>query len=378
MIPPGKTIGILGAGQLGKMTAIAAQQLGYRVHSYDAARESPGFAVSHKHKVALFDDVVAVGRFAAEVDVLTYEFENVSAGALAAAREVTAVRPGVEVLSTCQNRRREKAWLAENGFPVVPHRVLATGDDVEALAGELGYPCVLKTADFGYDGKGQRKLAGPKDARTAAAEVAKGGAWVLEAWIDFECEVSVVCARPTLGRIVCYPVIENIHVRHILDQSIAPARIAPETAAAAVSLAESITERLGVVGLLAVEMFVTREGGVLVNELAPRPHNSGHLTLEACRTSQFAQHVRAICGLPLGSPDIAGAAAMVNLLGDLWISGEPRWDLLLAEPAATLHLYGKREPRAGRKMGHFTVVDRTPDLALARAALLRQRLANPS
>ncbi len=388
MIPPGRTLGILGGGQLGRMLAQAAQTLGYRVHVYEPQAHCPAGAVANRETNAGYDDLGALQAFGRGVDVVTYEFENIPAAPLAALAALVPLHPRAEVLHTTQNRQREKAWLRANGFPHVAYAEALDGDIAPAVA-QVGLPCVVKTADFGYDGKGQMKLATPADLEKAAA-IFRGRRCVVEAWCEFTCELSVIVARSTTGETRAFPVAENIHTHHILDFSIVPARVAPEIARAAEALAAGIAEKLGVVGLLAVELFLTTRGELLVNELAPRPHNSGHWSLDGCETSQFEQHVRAVCGLPLGGVAVREPTVMVNILGDAWrvpgtpgdghgakgtgVTREPNWAVILAEPRAKLHLYGKTEPRAGRKMGHFTVRADDVAAALARAQALRAKL----
>jgi 5-(carboxyamino)imidazole ribonucleotide synthase len=286
------------------------------------------------------------------------------------------VRPSGTALHTAQHRIREKTFLAQSGFPVTPFRHVVTLDQLRTGVAALSLPCVLKTAGFGYDGKGQRLIKAETEIEAAFAALA-GREAILEAFVDFVCEVSVVCARGADGATVHYGVIENHHERHILDYSLAPARVSPTVARQATEIAASIIEQLDVVGVLCVEFFLTRDDKLFVNELAPRPHNSGHLTIDACVTSQFEQQVRAVCGLPLGIPEQLRPAAMANLLGDLWQHGEPDWRAACAAPNVKLHLYGKHEARPGRKMGHLTALAETTDEALravraARAALTGQ------
>jgi 5-(carboxyamino)imidazole ribonucleotide synthase len=370
VIAPGHTIGVLGGGQLGRMFAQAAQTLGYRVHIFDPARRCPAGALANLEINASYEDTAALTAFARECHVITYEFENIPAAPLAAIAPIVPLHPRAEVLHTTQNRQREKAWLRANGFPHVRYAEALDGDIAPAVA-EVGLPCVVKTADFGYDGKGQMKLADARDLEQATA-IFRGRRCVVERWVEFSCEVSVIVARSTTGETKAFPVAENMHTRHILDFSLVPARIDPAVARAAEMLAIAIAEKLGVIGLLAVEMFVATGGEVLVNELAPRPHNSGHWSIDGCETSQFEQHVRAVCGLPLGGVAVREPTVMVNILGDAWkwrdgkVVGDPNWAAILATPCAKLHLYGKTEPRIGRKMGHFTV--RADDIATAFAA----------
>jgi 5-(carboxyamino)imidazole ribonucleotide synthase len=307
------------------------------------------------------------------VSVVTFEFENVPAPTAEAAARCAPVRPSGSVLHTTQQRIREKSFLKNAGLPTTPYREVRTLEDLDRAISELGCPAVLKTAAFGYDGKGQFRIDAPY--RTAEAWDAIGRQEaVLEAFIDFACEISVVAARGEDGEFVHYGAIENQHSRHILDVSVAPARVAPEVAREAVELARCVLEKLGVVGVLCVEFFVARDGALLINELAPRPHNSGHLTVDACVSSQFEQQLRAVCGLPLGSTEMYRPAAMANLLGDLWTSGEPDWRAACAFPDVKLHLYGKLEPRPGRKMGHLTALNHDPQEAYRTVLAARKSL----
>src|SRR5690349_17849981 len=368
MISPGNTLGILGGGQLGRMLGQAAQTLGYRVHVFEPAGPCPAGAVANKEINASFEDVPALKEFARECAVVTYEFENIPSAPLNAIAPLVPLHPRAEVLHTTQNRQREKAWLRQHGFPHVRYAEALDGDIVSVI-GQVGRPCVVKTADFGYDGKGQMKIADDADLEKASA-IFRGRRCVLERWVDFSCEVSVLVARSSTGETKAFPIAENIHSRHILDFSIVPARVNHAVARDAVQLATAIAEKLGVVGLLAVEMFVTPGGEVLVNELAPRPHNSGHWSIDGCETSQFEQHVRAVCGVPLGAVDVKEPTVMVNILGDAWrwhdnkLVGDPAWKVVLEASRAKLHLYGKAEPRPGRKMGHFTVRDSNLETAI--------------
>lgn len=378
MIAPGKTIGVLGGGQLGRMLAQAAQTLGYRVHVYEPQIHCPAGAVANHEVNASYQDADALLDFARGVDVVTYEFENIPAAALAVIAPLVPLHPSAEVLHTTQNRQREKAWLKANGFPHVAYAEALDGDIAPAVA-QVGLPCVVKTADFGYDGKGQMKLTTSADLEQAVA-IFRGRRCVVEAWCEFSCELSVIVARSTTGETRAFPVSENIHTHHILDFSIVPARVPTAVAEAAEALAARIAEKIGVVGLLAVELFLTTAGELVVNELAPRPHNSGHWSLDGGETSQFEQHVRAVCGLPLGAVAVREPTVMVNILGDAWkwadgkVVGAPRWAAILAAPRAKLHLYGKAEPRPGRKMGHFTVRAADVATALAQAQALKAQL----
>jgi len=370
IVLPGGTIGVLGGGQLGRMMALAARRMGYRVHTISPGSDTPTGQVADLEIPADYDDIDAIRAFAGGVDVVTFEFENVSTAAADAAAEFAPVRPCGSALHITQQRAREKAFLADRGFPVAPFARVQSMDEFAVALGTVGLPAIVKTAAFGYDGKGQHRIESIERAETVWSIVGHQEA-ILERLIDFSCEISVVAARGLDGAVVDYGAIENRHVNHVLDLSVSPARVPAEIAAEASVLTRRIMDELGYVGVLCVEFFVTRDQRLLVNEIAPRPHNSGHLTIEACATSQFEQQVRAVCGLPLGSTEQARPAAMVNLLGDIWEGGEPDWDAALAVPGAALHLYGKSDPRPGRKMGHITVVASTVELAVERALAAR-------
>lgn len=372
-ILPNSTIGVFGSGQLGRMFAIEARKMGYRVHTFSPDADTPTGHISDVETTASYDDLDAVREFARSVDVVTFEFENVPAATVEAAAEFVPVHPKGEVLHTTQNRLREKTFLSANGFPVAPFRHIKTLDDLHRGVLEIGTPAVLKTAGFGYDGKGQRKIAAVGEVDEAFAGL-DGRDAILEGFIDFEKEVSVVCARGQDGSFAHYGVIENEHRNHILDVSFAPADVSGAVFAEAVEITRSIAEQFGYVGTMCVEFFLTGSGKLLVNEIAPRPHNSGHLTFGPCATSQFEQQVRAVCGLPLGSSEFLRPAAMANLLGDVWSAGEPNWAAALAVPGVSLHLYGKAEPRPGRKMGHLTAVSDSVNGALTRAVQARVAL----
>jgi 5-(carboxyamino)imidazole ribonucleotide synthase len=352
---PGSTIGVLGSGQLGRMFAIAARRMGYRVHTFSPDFDTPTGQVSDFEVCAPYEDLDAVGEFAKNVDVITFEFENVPFQTVEAAEKCAPVRPRGEVLHVSQNRLREKTFLAKNSFPHTPFRHVQSITDLQKAVVELGVPCVLKTAGFGYDGKGQVKIKSPEECEKSFAEIG-GQEAVLEAFIDFQKEVSVVAARDSKGNFAHFGVIENEHAHHILDVSFAPALCSEKIYREAVEISREILEKLEVIGVLCVEFFLTQDEKLLVNELAPRPHNSGHLTVDACVTSQFEQQLRAVCGLPLGSTEYLRPAAMANLLGDIWQQDEPNWARSLKNPNLKLHLYGKAEPRAGRKMGHLTAL----------------------
>jgi 5-(carboxyamino)imidazole ribonucleotide synthase len=356
VVPPGSTIGILGGGQLGRMLALAAANLGYRTHVFVPERDSPTGQVAAAATIAAYDDLDALTRFAGAVDVVTFEFENVPAATARHLVSLRPVHPSPRVLAIAQDRLAEKRFLNGIGVPTAAFRPVDDLPQLQAAVAELGRPSVLKTVRLGYDGKGQTVIRPDGDLDQALAALG-GAAGVLEAFVDFRMEASVVVARSASGDMQAFVPVENRHVRHILDTTVAPADIPPALAAEATRIARHIAEGLDLVGLLAVEMFVTRDGCILVNELAPRPHNSGHWTMDACRTSQFEQHIRAVCGLPLGSPERHSDATMKNLIGDE-VDG---WLEALADPSAKLHLYGKSEARPGRKMGHINRLrPRTP------------------
>lgn len=370
-LAPGSRIGLIGGGQLGRMFILAARSMGYRVKVFVPESDSPAGQVADQEVSRDYLDEEAVREFARGVDVLTFEFENIPLQTVQWAAEHCEVRPSGGILHITQNRAREKEFLAAGGFPLPAWANVATAADLVAAAGRTGYPAILKTASFGYDGKGQRRLNSDEEARRCDLS---GGPFVLEALVPFVLEVSVVVARGADGQTVCYPLCENLHRKHILDTTVVPARVAPQVALRAEELARAIAARLNLVGVLAVEMFLLADGTLLVNELAPRPHNSGHFSLDACLTSQFEEQVRAVCGLPLGSPELLRPCAMANLLGELWADGEPDWAAAAAGGEVKIHLYGKTEPRAGRKMGHLTAFGSSPDEALARVLAAREAL----
>jgi 5-(carboxyamino)imidazole ribonucleotide synthase len=372
-IIPNSTIGVFGSGQLGRMFAIEARKMGYRVHTFSPDSDTPTGQIADIETTASYDDLDAVRAFAGSVDVVTFEFENVPSATVDAAAKLVDVFPAGSTLHTSQNRLREKTFLRENGFPVAGFRHIRLVEDLYRGVDELGTPAVLKTAGFGYDGKGQLRLQAVGEIESVFAAL-NGQEAVLEAFIDFEKELSVVCARGKDGEFVHYGAIENEHANHILDVSISPAAIPDKTAADAVEITQNIAELLGFVGTLCVEFFLTSDGHLIVNEIAPRPHNSGHLTFDACETSQFGQQLRAVCGLPLGSTGSYGPSAMANLLGDLWQNGEPDWAAALTDPRVKLHLYGKPDPRPGRKMGHLTALAKSPAEAAKAVISARERL----
>ena len=372
-ILPGSSIGVLGSGQLGRMFAIAARRMGYRVHVFSPESDTPTGQVADVEVSAPYEDLDAVRRFARSVEVVTFEFENVPHETADAAAEHARVRPAGSVLHVAQNREREKTFLARAGLPVPRFEVVRSLGDLEQALVRVGCPAVLKTARFGYDGKGQARIDAPTDAATAWGAIGQQDA-VLEEFVDFERELSVVAARGLDGAMADYGAVENRHRNHILDLTIAPASVPERVARDAQQLACAVLEALDVVGVLCVELFLARDGRLLINEIAPRPHNSGHFTFDASVTSQFEQQLRAVCGLPLGSTAQVSPAAMANLLGDLWQNGIPRWEAACAHRNVKLHLYGKATARPGRKMGHLTALSATTadavrDVLAARNAL---------
>jgi 5-(carboxyamino)imidazole ribonucleotide synthase len=346
-LPPGSTVGILGGGQLARMLALAAARLGINCHIYAPEADSPAFAVAAARTIAAYDDVAALKAFAAKVDVVTYEFENVPAETAAVLDVLVPVAPGVDALKTAQDRIAEKTFIAGLGIPVAPFADVSDAASLEAALARIGRPAVLKTRRFGYDGKGQTKIHDGTDPAAAFAEIGRQPA-ILEGFVRFEKEISVIAARSWSGAIAVYDVPENHHENHILKTSTVPARISPAVAEQARAFGGQIIAALDYVGVIGVEMFVAGES-LIVNEIAPRVHNSGHWTMDGCHVSQFEQHIRAICGWPLGSPGRYCDVVMTNLLGD----DIHRWPDLAAEPNVHLHLYGKAEARRGRKMGHF-------------------------
>lgn len=353
MIQPPAFLGMLGGGQLGRFFVMAAHELGYRVMVLDPDPTSPAGRLADEHLVAAFDDQAALARMAQTCAAVTTEFENVPADTLAYLAASVPVSPGADCVAIAQHRIREKTFLREHGFPVGPFAVIESVQDLAALDVSL-LPGVLKVARFGYDGKGQARVSSLDEARAAFAQFGQEPC-VLEKFLPLDCEVSVVLARGRDGQARCFPLAENRHRNGILDVSIQPAQVADSVRDEAQALALKLAGQLGYVGVMAVEFFVS-EGRVLINEIAPRPHNSGHYTIDACLTSQFEQQVRVLAGLPLGEPRAHSAAVMVNLLGEVWRGGEPEWQPLLSAPGLKLHLYGKFEARKGRKMGHFTLI----------------------
>lgn len=374
MINPGSTIGILGGGQLGRMTGLAARHMGYGIAILEPGANCPAGQIADLEINAPYNDIAALDRLLGASQVITYEFENIPVASAEHAAAHRPTHPNSNILHICQNRAREKEFLHNAGFPVAPFAIVASAAELRDAAEKIGLPAVLKTADFGYDGKGQQKLASGEhdwDAVWASFDAPRA---VIEGFVDFELELSVIVSANEARDIAVYPISENIHTNHILDFSIVPGRVPPIVAEQAADLACGIAESMGLVGLLAVELFLTRDGKLIVNELAPRPHNSRHWSLDGAQTSQFEQHVRTVCGLPLGDTRAHRPTVMVNLLGDLWASGTPDWAGCLRDPGAKLHLYGKAEARAGRKMGHINVIADEVGDALERARAIKSRL----
>ncbi len=355
-VPPGGTIGIIGGGQLGRMAALAAARLGYRTHIYCPEPDSPAAQVAAARTVATYDDAASLTAFAAQVDVVTFEFENIPADSVRLLSALVPVRPSWRVLEVAQDRIGEKQFFNDNGIGTAPWRPVTDAKALVEALDAIGRPAILKTTRFGYDGKGQVRIGPDTDPATAWAEIAGAAPAadyvpaVLEGFVDFAGEASVIVARALDGSMAVFDPVWNVHTNHILDTSTVPAPLTPAQIEEAMAMARRVADSLDLVGILAVEMFLTRDGRLLANEMAPRPHNSGHWTIDACVTDQFEQFVRAVCGLPLGSPERHSDAVMTNLIGDD-VAG---WLDILRDPGAKLHLYGKAEARPGRKMGHVT------------------------
>ncbi len=352
MIKPGSTIGIIGGGQLGRMTAMAAYALGYDVCIYSDSPDSPALKVTNKSVIAPYNDKAALEKFLKLVDVVTFEFENIPHDTVKLLQDKKPVRPNWQVLYTSQNRLREKDFVNALGIGTAPYKKVTSEASLKKAYSDLGPRCILKTVELGYDGKGQAKITKEADLKGLWSKF-KTDVAVLEGMVEFTKEISVIVARGEDGKCVCYTPVENIHKNGILDETIAPAKITPKLNKSACDIAKKIANKLDLIGILAVEMFVTKKGEILVNELAPRPHNSGHWTIDACVTSQFEQFVRAVCGLPLGNPNYHSKAVMKNLIGD----DIKQWPKIVKKPNAKLHLYGKTEAKPGRKMGHVTFVE---------------------
>ncbi len=372
-ILPGAMLGVLGGGQLGRMFVHAAQAMGYRVTVLDPDSHAPAGAAADRHLCAAYDDPAALDELAATCAAVTTEFENVPAAAMQRLAERVRVTPSADAVAIAQDRILEKNFIRDAGLGVVPFAVFRDAADITAEACSGCLPGILKTARLGYDGKGQVRVQTLDEVR-AAFDGLKGVPCILERRVDLACEVSVVLARTDDGTTRCFPVGENQHKGGILDLTIVPARVSPAIAATAVDMATRLAAALCYVGTLGVEMFVLGDGSVLVNEIAPRPHNSGHYTQDATVCSQFDQQVRAMCGLPLGDPGLMSPVAMLNVMGDMWSAGTPDWAAVMAHDGARLHLYGKREARPGRKMGHVNVLSGDAGRAVAAAESLRRAL----
>ncbi len=365
-VMPGAMLGMLGGGQLGRMFIMAAQTLGYRVTVLDPSADCPAGCVADRFLCADFTDTKAIQELGATCAAITTEFENIPATSLSILAESCIVSPDAQSVSIAQNRIYEKQFLLENGFSVAPFVVIQDYNDITTTIPAELFPGILKVSQFGYDGKGQIRVSNKTELNAAFSDL-KEKRCVLELLMPLNCEISVVLVRGGDGTITVFPVSENQHVHGILDISITPARVSQETAQQAQETAIQVAKKLDYRGVLCIEFFVLDDGQLLINEIAPRPHNSGHYTIDACITSQFEQQVRSLCGMPLGNTDMHCAAVMVNLLGDLWQRKEPDWKSVLQHPLAKLHLYGKREARPKRKMGHYTVLDTTTDAALQQA-----------
>ena len=374
MILPGATLGILGGGQLGRMFVLQARTMGYRVMVLDPDRGSPAGQMADVHLRAAYSDPQALDRLADACDAVTTEFENVPAEALERLERSCRVRPPVKAVAVAQDRIAEKTFLERTGFSTAPFRPVRNEEELRAALRAVKLPALLKTSRLGYDGKGQALIERPEEASAAYAQVG-GMDCVLEERLALETELSVVLARGDDGAIAAFPVGENRHRNGILETTVVPARVPRSTADEALTTARGVAAELEYVGVLGVEMFVANGGRLYINEIAPRPHNSGHYTLDACSADQFEQQLRALCGLPLAEPRLLTPVAMVNLLGDLWQAGPPRWEELFRRPGVRLHLYGKAEPRPGRKMGHLNCLADDPDRALALALEARDALA---
>lgn len=368
MIPPGATLGLIGGGQLGRMFTLRALAMGYEVAVLDPDPESPAGAVATTHLKASYDDPDALVALAQLAQAVTTEFENVPADALEQLAETTICRPAAGAVRIGQDRIREKEFLRSLGLATADFVPVRSAEEVAGAWDQLGSPALLKTSRLGYDGKGQVSVDRLAEALVGFAQLGSVPC-VLERRLELEREISVVLARDSAGAVATFPVSENVHRNGILFTTVVPARIAPALATEADRLARQVADTLDYVGVMAVEMFVAKGGTLSINEIAPRPHNSGHYTLDAATTDQFEQQLRALVGLPLGDPGLLSPVCMVNLLGDLWRRGQPPWHRALALPGVTLHLYGKRTPRPGRKMGHLNCL--APDQTQAEALALR-------
>jgi 5-(carboxyamino)imidazole ribonucleotide synthase len=373
MILPGATVGVVGGGQLGRMFTLQARTMGYRVVVLDPDPQSPAGAVADHHIRASYDDERALSQLSARCSAVTTEFENVPAATLDYLARSALVRPPVSAVAITQDRIAEKSFLQSHGFATTPFRPVRDKDELREALAAIPLPALLKTSRLGYDGKGQATIESKERAGQAFDQLG-GVACILESRLELERELSVIVARGADGDVATFPVAENRHQGGILETSVVPARVPDALANRARDLATDIAKAMAYVGVLGVELFVVSGGGLMVNEMAPRPHNSGHYTMDACSTNQFEQQLRALCGLPLAQPWLLSPVAMVNLLGDLWSGGEPRWEEALKRPGVRLHLYGKAEARPGRKMGHLNCLAADADSALALALETRNAL----
>ncbi|AFJ03074.1 Phosphoribosylaminoimidazole carboxylase ATPase subunit [Methylophaga frappieri] len=366
MIFPGATLGMLGGGQLGRMFTMAAQTMGYHVIVLDPDQDSPAGIIANSHICAAYDDESALSDLASQCDAISTEFENIPATTLAFLEQRTVVHPASQALAKTQNRNTEKNFIRSQNIATVPFVSIYQKSDLEKASEHIQFPAILKVATFGYDGKGQIVCSDLPAAYEAFEQLGQKEC-VLEQRIDLACEISVVLARSDVGTITPFPVAENVHVNGILHSTMVPSHAPDALQQSAIEKASQIAEGLGYVGTLAVEFFISQQGDVIANEIAPRPHNSGHYTLDACPTSQFEQQVRMLCGLPAGDVSLQSPVVMINLLGDVWGDSQPHWSAVLEQPNSKLHLYGKKAARPGRKMGHFTVLANDTDTAMQQA-----------
>ncbi len=373
MILPGSTVGVVGGGQLGRMFTLQARTMGYQVVVLDPDPLSPAGAVANRHIRAPYDQNRALSELAASSAAITTEFENVPAATLEYLARSAVVRPPVAAVAITQDRIAEKTFLQRHGFATAPFRAVRDRSELLEAVHSIPFPALLKTSRLGYDGKGQARIES-KEGALAAFDRLGAVPCVLESRLDLDCELSVIIARGADGDLASFPVAENRHCDGILETSVVPARISEAMARQARELATGVAEAMAYIGVLGVELFVVRGGSLMVNEMAPRPHNSGHYTMDACSADQFEQQLRTLCGLPLAQPWLLSPVAMINLLGDLWADGEPRWEEALRRPGVRLHLYGKAQPRPGRKMGHLNCLAPDPDQALAIAIETRNAL----
>lgn len=372
---PGATIGIIGGGQLARMLTLEARRMGYHVGVLDPDPDGPAAQVSSFHVEAAFEDAAAAERLAGQCDVVTFDTEHVPSETIAEIEKLKPLRPSACVLRTIQDRLAQRSFLTAQRAPQARHAPVANFESLRSAAAAIGFPSILKARRSGYDGKGQARVD-RIDALADAWRAVDESPSVLESFVEFEREISVLLARDLDGNIRFHPIAENLHLGHILRTTRVPARISVDLAARAEALGARIASALGYVGMMAIEMFVTRDEEILVNEIAPRTHNSGHYSFGACATSQFEQHVRAICGLPLGDPTLLRPSVMLNLLGDLWADGPPHWSAVLSQPGARLHLYGKRRPLPGRKMGHVLISNDDIERAVEISARIAAGLAH--